>query len=321
MIRSVRALAVVLLLVPAALCAHVGGVDSQGGHTDRSADTYHFHRGPLKGQSFADKAAGTAALAALGGEAVQQVTVPSPKEAIPAPRKGTSDPFDLALFLPTSDVAGQVVVHSAYTLEYSEEHEQAAWVVYRITGYQLNDPVERTDDFRSDPLVGSGSAILEDYAGSGYDRGHLAPAAALAWARHVMSESFLLSNMSPQEPGFNRGVWKKLEAKVREFATVHEEVIVVTGPVLQEELPKIGPSGVSVPNYYYKVVLDYVPPVTSGIGFVLPNESSDRPLAAFAVPIDSVEVLTGIDFFAPLDDENEAEMEGRVDLEHWFPKQ
>lgn len=313
------ALIAITTLVPIDLCAHVGGVDSQGGHTDRRTNTYHFHRGLLKGRSFDDKAAAAAALATLGAQKngarrVQPADVPPP----PTADARTEGDVDLSPFLPSAAAAGQIVEHSAYTLQYSEEHEQAIWVLYQIAGDRLTNSVERSGDFRADPLVSSGSATLGDYRGSGYDRGHLAPAAAMAWARHVMSESFYLSNMSPQQPGFNRGIWKELEAAVRDFARVHGEVIVVTGPVLREGLPRIGASGVSVPEHYYKVVLDYRAPGIAGIGFVLANEPSEQPLAAFAVTIDSVEALTGIDFFAPLPDGPEGEIEGRIEIDRWF---
>ena len=157
--------------------------------------------------------------------------------------------------------------------------------------------VRRTDDFRRDRAVTTGSATLADYRHSGYDRGHLAPAAAMAWSQGVMSESFYLSNMSPQDPGFNRGIWRQLEARVRDWADLHGEVFVVTGPVLESELPTIGPSGVSVPAYYYKVVVDLRPPGVEGIGFILPNGSANQSIGRYTVSIDSVEAFTGIDFF------------------------
>ena len=140
-----------------------------------------------------------------------------------------------------------------------------------------------------DGAVTSGSATLADYRRSGYDRGHLAPAAAMAWSQEVMSESFYLSNMGPQDPGFNRGIWRQLEARVRDWADLHGEVFVVTGPVLEGELPTIGSSGMSVPEYFYKVIVDLRLPGYAGIGFILPNRSVDQSIEHFAVEIDSVE--------------------------------
>jgi len=112
-----------------------------------------------------------------------------------------------------------IVEHSAYSLGYNEDHDQATWVAYTLTGAQATSKLyERTDIFRDDPAVVTGSATLADYKGSGYDRGHLAPARDMTWSRTAMSESFYMSNMSPQIPGFNRGIWKQLESQVRQYA-------------------------------------------------------------------------------------------------------
>ena len=108
----------------------------------------------------------------------------------------------------------------------------------------------------------------------------------MKWAQEAMSESFLMSNMSPQDPGFNRGIWKKLEGLIRDWAEDNEEIYVVTGPVLVDDLPTIGVNAVAVPEYYYKVILDNREPEIKGIGFILRNESSKTPLQNFAVTID-----------------------------------
>jgi len=290
--------------------AHGGGVDGQGGHNNRSAGNYHFHRGPLDGRSYDSKEDAAKALSAYSSEVANEAATDS--------NRSTELPlFDLAPYRPYQSADAQVIAHKAYTFQYNEAHEQAAWVLYRITAEQLRARVSRTDDFRRDGAVTTGSATLADYRRSGYDRGHLAPAAAMAWSQEVMSESFYLSNMSPQDPGFNRGIWRQLEARVRDWADLHGEVFVVTGPVLESELPTIGPSGVSVPAYYYKVVVDLRPPGVEGIGFILPNGSAKQSIGRYAVSIDSVEAFTGIDFFPVVADSVEEEIEGNISGEHW----
>ncbi|GAH82191.1 unnamed protein product, partial [marine sediment metagenome] len=127
-----------------------------------------------------------------------------------------------------------IIRHTAYTLKYKEKYEQAEWVLYKLTAERVKGSYKRTNDFRPDPMVKTGSATLSDYKGSGYDRGHLAPAGDMKWSTTAMSESFYMSNMSPQNPGFNRGIWKKLEGQVRTWATDNEEIYIVTGPVLSE---------------------------------------------------------------------------------------
>lgn len=218
---------------------------------------------------------------------------------------------------PKAGKGHQIVQHKAYSLGYDEKHEQAAWVYYVLNAEKIRGNVKRTNDFRADPAIITGSASLADYKGSGYDRGHLCPAADCKWSKKAMSESFLMSNMSPQLPGFNRGIWKKVESFVRLWGTQNEEVEVVTGPVLVEGLVAIGGNSVSVPRHYYKIVMDRKEPGTGAIGFVLPHEPSKKALMDFAVTVDSVESLTGIDFFPGLPDSLERVLEGRIKAWIW----
>lgn len=211
--------------------------------------------------------------------------------------------------------SGEIIHHTYYTLAYSEDDEQAYWVFYHLTPESINGNQSRTDDFRADPAVSTGSAVLADYSGSGYDRGHLCPAADMALNKTSMSESFFLSNMSPQAPSFNRGIWSTLESKVREWALKYDGLYVVTGPILTKKLGKIGVDEVTIPASYYKVIYDE----TNGmIGLVLPNVGSKQPLSDFVISVDSVESLTGIDFFPGLDDKTENQLEKEVSPSKWF---
>ena len=225
--------------------------------------------------------------------------------------------FSQQLELPKSAPSDQIVHHSNYTLNYSEKHEQAEWVAYTLSSSDVYGSVGRTNDFRADPKVKTGSASLADYKGSGYDRGHLAPAGDMKSTYTAMSESFYMSNMSPQKPGFNRGIWKKLEGNVRNWASDNGEIYVVTGPILSGSYPSIGSNQVSIPNYYYKVILDYKEPEIKGIGFVLPHQKSSSSIQSFAVTIDEVERKTGIDFFHTLPDDVEEQIESDVILNKW----
>ena len=220
-------------------------------------------------------------------------------------------------YLPSYTSQDQIISHTAYTLNYSEPHEQAEWVAYKLTAERVKGTYKRTNNFRPDPTVKTGSAELSDYRKSGYDRGHLAPARSMKWSKTAMSESFYMSNINPQKPGFNRGIWKRLEEQVRTWATDNKEIYIVTGPVLEDNLPTIGGNEVTVPNYHYKVILDYKEPVLKGIGFVLPNEPSRKSLTTYAVTIDSVESLTGIDFFPAMADSVEEVLEAAIEMDQW----
>ena len=219
--------------------------------------------------------------------------------------------------LPRTNKKEQVVYHSGFTLSYNETYEQASWVAYELTANELIKKVNRSNNFKKDPKVKTGSALPSDYSRSGYDRGHLAPAADLSWSLISMQESFYMSNMSPQKPGFNRGIWKKLESYVRQWAYENKSIYVVTGGILNTIQTSIGESNVGIPSYYYKVILDYTQPEIKGIGFILPNTSSSKPLQNFAVSIDEVERRTGIDFFYNLPDIDEQKIESTFNVSSW----
>lgn len=213
----------------------------------------------------------------------------------------------------------EVITHTGYTLSYNEEYELPSWVAYELTREEVTTiAVERNDNFREDESVTTGSATLSDYRKSGYDRGHMAPAADFRWSAESMNDTFYLSNMCPQTHSFNAGIWSDLESAVRSIAYEDEVIYVVTGPVLTDGPYKtIGQNNVAVPNYFYKVILDYKDPVIKAIGFILPHENSKESLSYFAVTVDEVEEITGIDFFPSLPDEIEEVVESSVDPSLW----
>ena len=214
--------------------------------------------------------------------------------------------------------ADTIVDRPGYALGYSEYHEQAAWVIYIITREEATTKeAQRTNKFRSDPQIPTGSATPGDYRRSGYDRGHLAPAADMAFSGRTMADSFFMSNMSPQKPAFNRGIWKDLEALVRNFAITERRIVVVTGPILpKEKTVTIGANKVTVPTHYYKVIFDLTPPQKM-IGFILPNEGSDEPMAAFAVTVDAAEKATGLNFFSRVPKEEQERLERTISVKAW----
>ncbi len=221
------------------------------------------------------------------------------------------------LELPKAKPHDQIITHTGYTLSYNSSYHIANWVAYELTAEETTPVVKRNNQFIPDPLLSSGSASNADYKGSGFDRGHLAPAADMEYSYQTMVESFYLSNMSPQEPSFNRGIWAKLEKQVRQWAIDDKAIYVVTGTVLTKGLPTIGYGKIAVPRYFYKVILDYTEPHIKGIGFIMPNQGSQEPLQHFAVTIDSVEKVTGTDFFYQLPANQEKIIESTIDLSKW----
>ena len=222
------------------------------------------------------------------------------------------------LELPAPRDSDTIISHTGYRLVYNEEHEQADWVAYELTRAEVMGEIDRMDNFREDPKIASGSATLDDYRSSGYDRGHLIPAADLNWSEQAMSDSFYMSNMSPQEPSFNRGLWSTLEAIVRNLAYTKGSIYVVTGPVLSDGPYKtIGKNNVSVPNYYYKAILYASDDHYDAIGFIVPNERGTKDITAYATSIDVVEQTTELDFFYKLEDDIEDMVESSFHLKNW----
>ncbi len=216
-------------------------------------------------------------------------------------------------YLPAS--SGQLVEHTYFTLAYAEEHEQAEWVYYTLSPETLAGDASRGDNFREDGKIVTGSATLNDYKASGYDRGHLCPAASMSRNEVAMSESFYLSNMSPQLPSFNRGGWKRLEERVRDLALRDSVLHVITGPILADSLGSIGENCVTIPGRYYKVL--YSPKKQAMIGYVMENSKVDGALEEYAVSVDLIEELTSIDFFAEMSEELQA-YESSFDSSVWL---
>ena len=238
------------------------------------------------------------------------------------------------LEMPATGRSEEIVSHVGYSFVYNEAHEQANWVAYLLTAERATprSDVPRKDNFRPDPAVKTGSAVDDDYKNSGFDRGHLAPCADMRWSQQTMDESFFFSNMSPQRPQLNQQTWEKLEELVRTWAKEYDTLYIATGPVLRAGLPSVAETEeaksnykpknrVSVPEYYYKVVLHYTSKEIKGIGFIVPNKNgmgkSVETIKNFAVTIDSVQNLTGINFFYQLPKVQEECAEKSICLPCW----
>ena len=219
-------------------------------------------------------------------------------------------------FLPTS-TTNQIVKHDYYTLSYNEKYEQAEWVAYELKKSYLRSSDFERPYFIEDPKVKTGSADWRNYKKSGYDKGHLCPAGDMEFAINAYNDTFFTSNISPQVHDFNGGVWNRLEQKTRYWAAKYDGIYVITGGVLKSSLKTIGKEKVSVPIYFYKILLDNTNGEFKMVGFLVPNEKSDKPLYSFVVSVDSLEKMTGIDFFPKLDDKTENRLEKSSDYKSW----
>lgn len=221
-------------------------------------------------------------------------------------------------YLPTS-TTNNVIHHKYYSLSYNERHEIPEWVAYELTAADLKvKNVKRHKRFLVDQSVKGNSASHGDYINSGYTRGHMAPAGDMAFDKEAMRETFYMSNMAPQLRVYNAGVWLELEEQGRDWAYADKKLYVVTGPITSDIKKWVGKNEVGVPKAFYKIFLDLEGSEQKAIAFVIPHERCDLHLREYAVSIDEIEALTGIDFFGELlEDGLESRLESTVDTDDW----
>jgi endonuclease G, mitochondrial len=201
--------------------------------------------------------------------------------------------------------------YSYYNLCYSMTHRQSLIAIHELNKAQIKGKQARTNDFRVDSRV-SNPVEPNEYKRSGYDRGHLVPAADMKLNTTAMSETFYMTNMSPQDSSFNSGIWNALEGYVRNEVLKSGSAIVITAPVLlKTEIYSMTRSKISIPSYYYKIIYFY----ESGFmkAYLIPNEHSrGLKFHQFQVSVDEIEKLTDIDFFSELEDELENSLEFEI---------
>ena len=215
----------------------------------------------------------------------------------------------------------RVITHKGYTVSYNYDWKIPNWVAYELTDWEVAGEVPRYDRFKPDPMVPQNvTATTNDYKYSGYDRGHMAPAADMKWDEQAMKESFYLSNICPQNPNLNGGVWKDLEEQVRDLASQKGRIFVVCGPIVNDASTTLGENKVVVPQAFFKVLLQEDDGETYTIGFVYENKSGRKPMSTYAMPVDEVEEMTNIDFFPSLPNKIEKKTESEVDFMKWTVK-
>lgn len=227
-----------------------------------------------------------------------QILVQDQKSGFVSGQNSTDSLYTFA-YLPTSTTK-QIVKHQYYTLSYNEKFEQAEWVAYELKKEYLKEANYKRPYFIEDPKVTTGSADSRNYKKSGYDKGHLCPAGDMEFDQSAYNDTFYTSNISPQDHDFNSGIWNRLEQKTRYWADKYNDIYVVTGGILKDSDKKIGTEKVAVPKYFYKIILTKKGKEHKAIAFLIPNEDSKKSLYDFVVPIETLEKMTGIDFFPNL---------------------
>jgi len=239
---------------------------------------------------------------------VEEPTAPSfESTSLETPRLTTSRPE-------------QILVRAGYTTSYNSSTKNANWVAWHLTRDHADGPWSRDGiPYMVDNDVKGSRQELEDWYHHSLpiDHGHLCPAGDCKWSEDAMVQSFLLTNMCPQNSALNRGDWEELESRCRGWARHYGEVYIACGPIFySDNYSTIGANKVGVPDAFYKVVL-CMGKKPKALGFIYPNNGTHHKIAQYVLSVDEVEEKTGIDFFYNLPDDVENTVEATADISKW----
>lgn len=276
-------------------------------------------------------------------EDVDTVTAPLPLEDVIEPNHILS--FDSsALEIPNSPVGlpEQILLRYAYTTSYNKETKCPNWVAWNLTKERLIGSYSRKGvPYYEDGSKAYGIGKIDEYISKGdylvdlevsprqehsdwddnsvpnNSHGHICPAADNKWSKTAMNQSFLLTNMCPQDRDLNGGDWEGLESRCRGWARHYDSIYIVAGPIFEHGVTRtMGKNKVAVPDAFFKVIL-CIKGTPKGLGFIFPNEGTHHPLEDYMLPIDQVEEVTGFDFFHLLPDDIENKVESSSNLHEW----
>ncbi len=218
------------------------------------------------------------------------------------------------------EVASQVKGYEGFRLSFNKDNKTPNWVAWELLGSEVNGEEKRSDNFWTDTEI-EGCPSTYDYKGSGFDRGHMCPAADQKWSPKAMSDCFVMANMCPQDHSLNAGAWNTLENKERQWAQRDSAIVIVAGPIYEKsDSKRIGDAGVRVPGAFFKILAAPYAEQPRGIAFVYPNMSSPGSMQEYVLTIDEIEQLTGFDFLSSLPDEIENEIESKASFKEWNGK-
>jgi endonuclease G, mitochondrial len=194
----------------------------------------------------------------------------------------------------------QPICREAYLVGYDAPAKIPMYVAYTLLPQNALGCFPRTNAFVADASI-QGGARPDDYAGTGYDKGHAAPDGDLSWSQIVEYESFLMTNMYPQHGSLNRGIWKLLETSIRGWTVqLNQPYTIYVGALYGPTNPKIG-SGVIVPHGFYKIVINNATKQIAGWGFphTQPYQNLGNDLTKFRLPVAQIQQQAGVQFKFP----------------------
>lgn len=212
---------------------------------------------------------------------------------------------------------GEIVRYEGFSLCFDERRHTPRWVGWELLASEASGEESRSNRFWQDDDI-YGCPAPSDYTNSGYDRGHLCPAADQKWSKQAMRDCFSMANMAPQDHALNSGAWATLEKKERLWAERDSAIVIIAGPVYSGSNPKkIGDTGVHVPDAFFKVFLAPYLDKPRAIGFIYPNTSAPGNMQDYSMSVDGVEKITGLDFFSALPDSIENRVEAVYSFNDW----
>ena len=222
---------------------------------------------------------------------------------------------DLLKVVAPGNIDEQIVDYTGFTVSFNESLRIPNYVTYELTASETDGEETRMRKFLQDPNV-AGCPEHKDYTNSGYDRGHMAPAADMKWSKDAMRDCFYLTNICPQNQKLNREAWQALEEKTRAWAVRDGKLIVIVGPIVSNHPQRLA-SGIAIPEGFFKVLLATNVEPMRAIAFIYKHQSGQKNMSQQAVSIDSVEEITGLDCFSSLPDEKETPLEKSCNFNAW----
>lgn len=214
----------------------------------------------------------------------------------------------------------RILKNQGYVTGYNDATGNPAWVAYHLRDLDtLRAPAPRPDKFEVDRRTVA-RISPEDYAGTGYDRGHLAPNYAIAtrFGEAAQRETFLMSNITPQLHALNAGVWKELEMKIAtSYPARYAEVWVFAGPIIGDNPARLR-GGIVIPDAFYMIVIDEQEQKLRTLSLIVPQSAvSTKDLGGYVTSVAEIERRTHLDFFRELDDAAEAEVAAQHSSRVW----
>lgn len=214
-----------------------------------------------------------------------------------------------------------IINHIGYIVSFNREHNNPNWSAWELTAEETDGNEPREDIFLPDPNVPEPHRVTtDDYKGSGYDRGHMCPAADMKWSQEAMHDCFYMTNICPQTHSLNSGGWQVLESACRRWARQEGSIYIICGPVYNNtrKHKTIGTEHkITIPTGFFKCILSTRPGHEKAIGFYYTNRQTPQKMEDCAISVDSIETLTGMNFFVNLDKVTEKRVEASCDLKEW----